>query len=271
MAILMLYDRDNSHDDPNIDYSGAYKKGYVVETFHDSKRLVLPPEPPFVFLKIIDKTKEDVDAYIREWRRAIDYTVLARDVGLDGWRVEIKANNPNVSGKGHLTREMVENYLTSWNCPVVDFVNHGVRFDVKVGDVLRSSRFWERDTSLLVFNEIAYDQQTGLHTTEVNYSALPVPPGTPSMQAFEDRIRSIVEDKGGAVISNSGGVIVFNMHRDTVMDEFREDLMRAVRHVVCRRQIYLAPEAVDAIIANERYMEASAKEIARYVRSRMDE
>ena len=37
MAKLLVYDKDNFHADPDKEYRGSYKKGYIVEVFEDSK------------------------------------------------------------------------------------------------------------------------------------------------------------------------------------------------------------------------------------------
>jgi hypothetical protein len=62
MAILMVYDRDNKHVDPEKDARGCYKRGYVVEVFEDDKKLVEPPAPPFLFIKVPGVSKADAEA-----------------------------------------------------------------------------------------------------------------------------------------------------------------------------------------------------------------
>lgn len=64
-VVLMIYDRDNTHIDPVKDQRGCYKKGYVVEVFDETKPLVIPPAPPFVFLKVTGVTKEWADKYFQ--------------------------------------------------------------------------------------------------------------------------------------------------------------------------------------------------------------
>jgi len=63
MAILMVYDKDNTHTDPGKDRRGCYKRGYVVEVLDDGKPLVVPPAPPFLFVRVIGMPKQDALIY----------------------------------------------------------------------------------------------------------------------------------------------------------------------------------------------------------------
>lgn len=270
MAKLLVFDRDNTHSDPEKEYRGCYKKGYVVETFEDTKPYVNPPQPPFLILQITDKTKAEVDEYMRGWVRQVDYSVIQRSVPLDGWRLELKATNPNASGKGHITLAKVQTYLENWGASIVGVVNNGVQFDITVFGIVQSENFWGKNPSLIVFNEAAYDEATGVHTVEANYGALPVPPKA-TLQQFEADIAQRVTEVGGTVISNTGGVIVFDIHRDVVVDRVKSEIKRLSEDTVCRRQKYLDPAFVDQIIAGGRVMIATAAEVAPYIKDRITE
>lgn len=65
MAIFMIYDRNNTHPDPVKDLRGCYKRGYIVQVFEDDTPLVLPPAPPFVFVKVTGITKAQAEKYIQ--------------------------------------------------------------------------------------------------------------------------------------------------------------------------------------------------------------
>jgi hypothetical protein len=267
MALLLVYDKDNTHSDPDIEYSGCYKKGYVVEVFEDDKPYNNPPSPPWVIVQVNGVTKAQVEQYMEMWGRTVDYTVIARDVAQDGWRLEIKTTNANPSGKGHLTRAMVEEYINGWNGNVVTFVNNGVRFDISVYLAATSERFWGRPVSTINFSEVSYDQGTGVHRISANYGAISVPSGT-TLDQFESQFANAVTEHGSTVVSNSGGVIVFDIPRDTVIQRFRDDVKETVEQTICRRKKYLDPATVDWIVANGRFISVSAATAAGYVRDR---
>jgi len=270
MAILLGYDKDNTHPDPEKEYRGCYRKGYVVEVFENDKPYVNPPQPPFFILSIPELTKAQVENYMGQWQRAITYNVLQRSVPLDGWRLEIKATNANVSGKGHLTRAKVEEYIVNWGGQIVNVVKNGVRFDISIFSIVKSRNFWGRDVTPIVFAEVSYDQGTGVHRVSANYNAVPFPPGM-TMEAFEKMFSDAVTDKDGTVVSNTGGAVVFDIGRDVVIQRVRDELQEHSEETICRRQKYLDPAFVDAIIANGRVMTATAAQVLGYVRDRLVE
>jgi len=262
----MIYDKDNLHADPEKEYRGCYKKGYVVEVFEDDKPYVNPPAHPFVILQVTGVTKAQVENYMNQWQRAITYNVIQRSVPLDGWRLEIKATNANVSGKGHLTRVKVEEFITNWGGQIVNVVQNGVRFDISIFSIVKSRNFWGRDVSPIVFTEVSYDQGAGVHRVSADYNAVPFPPGM-TMEAFEKMFSDAVTEKDGTVVSNTGGVIIFDIGRDVVIQMVRDEIQQSSEGTICRRQKYLAPAFVDQIIADGRVMTATAAQVAPYVKT----
>jgi len=270
MAILLVFDHDNIHTDTEKDYRGCYKKGYIVQVFEDGTPYVNPPAPPFLVLQITGVTKAQVEEYQKDWRRTIDYTVVQRSIPLDGWRLDIKVTNPNLSGKGHLTLEKVQNYLENWGASIVGVVDNAVRFDIAISRILRSQRFWGANVSLVVFAELSYDEGTGVHRTRADYSAVPMPEGT-TPQKFEEIISQRVEEHGGTVISNTGGIIIFDIGRDVVIQRVRDEVQQRVEDTICRRRLYLAPTFADQIIAAGRVLVATPAQVAPYIRNRQAE
>ena len=270
MAILLVFDHDNVHTDSEKDYRGCYKKGYIVQVFEDGTPYVNPPAVPFLILQITGVTKAQVEEYQNDWRRTIEYTIVQRSIPLDGWRLDIKATNPNPSGKGHLTLEKVQNYLENWGASVVGIVDHAVRFDIAISTILQSPNLWGVDVSAIDFTELSYDEGTGVHRTLSDYNAVPIPPNiTP--QKFAENISQRVVEHGGTVISNAGGVITFDIGRDVVIQRVRSEVKEFTEDTICRRRIYLDPMVADQIIAAGRVMVATPAQVAPYVRNRQAE
>jgi len=271
MAKLLVYEKDNVHIDADKEYRGCYKKGYIVEVFEDSKPHVDPPQPPFLILQVTDRTKSQVDSYMESWIRSVDYNIINRDVALDGWRLDLFTTNPNPSGKGHVPLAKVQTYLENWGAINIGVVSNAVRFDIAISTILQSENFWGTDkVNLIVFNETSYNETNGVHITEANYGALPVPPQT-TLQQFEENLESRVFEAGGDVISNTGGVITFDIGRDVVIDKVKEEVKRLATDTICRRQVYLDPSYADAIISAGRFLQATAAEVAPYIKDRMTE
>jgi len=272
MAILLVFDHDNVHTDIEKDYRGCYKKGYIVQVFEDGTPYVNPPAAPFLILQITGVTKAQVEEYQNDWRRTIDYTVVQRSISLDGWRLDIKATNPNPSGKGHIVlSDKKRDFFENWGASIVGIVNNAVRFDISISGVLRSRRFWNvRDISPVLFTELIYDQNTGIHRTQADYSAVPVPPRMTD-QEFVESVSQRVMEHGGTVISNIGDVITFDIGRDVVIQQVREEIQHQVEDTICRRRMYLDPIYADQIIAAGRVLVATPAQVASYVRNRQAE
>lgn len=62
MAILFVYDRDNSHKDAHVEATGSWKRGMVVECFEDDKPCVKNPQPPFILVRVPGLSKAEAEA-----------------------------------------------------------------------------------------------------------------------------------------------------------------------------------------------------------------
>jgi len=67
----MVYDKDNTHADPEKDASGCYKRGDIVEVLDDSKHdgdLVKNPiMPPWILVRVNGVTKEQALKYMEPY------------------------------------------------------------------------------------------------------------------------------------------------------------------------------------------------------------
>lgn len=77
MAILLVYDKDNTNPNSAKDQSGCYKKGNIVEVFEDGTKYVTPPQPPFLIIQVNGVTKSQVAQYMqRDMDKRRTFTVL---------------------------------------------------------------------------------------------------------------------------------------------------------------------------------------------------
>jgi hypothetical protein len=63
MAILLIFDHNNTHSDPVKDLRGCYKLGDVVQVFDDGTPFVNPPAPPFYIVEITGLSKALAEKY----------------------------------------------------------------------------------------------------------------------------------------------------------------------------------------------------------------
>ena len=65
MAILLIFDHDNTRADPVKDLRGCYKRGDVVQVFEDGTPCVIPPAPPFYIVEITGLSKALAEKYMQ--------------------------------------------------------------------------------------------------------------------------------------------------------------------------------------------------------------
>ena len=91
MAILLIYDRDNTHKNPEKAARGCYKRGMVVQVFEDGTPCVKEPLPPFVIVNVPGVSKADAEAKymaaetktVEVDKEPVEETVRRRSTALD--------------------------------------------------------------------------------------------------------------------------------------------------------------------------------------------
>jgi len=248
------------HPDPNKDKSGVFKKGYpvTIKKYPHGGWGYMECYPYFVQVRVTDGDITDVESLIssnfgghsivQEWTRKLDFSTVNNDPVIDGWRIDVSATNPGANNYAGITQEMVETYLSRWNASVVAFTENNVRFDVAIfedGDsnpgAIQSQGFWGVDPIGVIFTEIDYDQGTGIHTVEADYS------GT---GFTSDQVESRIEARNANIISNTSGVVTFDVSRVNVFKWFQEEVKTALETVIYRRQFRVDTSTVDYIVSN---------------------
>lgn len=265
MAEILVFAINKTNPDPDIDRRGCYKKGYPVVIKPDGwgwggeERL-----PKFVLVKCPQVTVEQIINKANEWRLEISYEQVAHDPVLDGYRIRVKADNVSVSGGGALTRDKVENYLGLWGATIFSTASNEVVFDAGIYNAIKSQGFWEGDISTLVFDEISYDQETGIHRVQANYSA-----STYGSQKIENAVKV----RGATVIQNDviNSIITFEIDRATVFNVFKSEVKAKVDITYCRRQYYFTEAQVDQVIAAGGEIILSAVQLNSAVHNKLDE
>lgn len=266
MVIFLIYDHDNIHPDLIKNRKGSYKRGYIVQIFEDGTSCVNTPSPPFVILKVPDITIDEVKNYTHQWQRKINYEIINQNLVIDGWRVRVFTTNPSVTdqgvGAGKITRVMVENYLNKWNATVFTFADNSVTFDATIYNAIISEGFWHADISQIVFSEISYDQVTGLHTVQVDYSPTPY---------RREQVINKINRKNGTITSEVGKIIQFTITRQIVFDAFKQDIKQKTESILYRRRYYLPSDFITTIENNGRNHTITKTELLTLIHNRLTE
>jgi len=114
-----------------------------------------------------------------------------------------------------------------------------------------------------VFTETDYDQVSGIHTIQVDYSARGVNP------SFVERyIQQYTEE----VVSHLGSVITFTVSRARVRQEFLDDIKASIDKIEVRqKRYYIGTGATDAVIIAGGVITVTLVEFLSYLNDRVAE
>src|SRR3972149_712807 len=240
-----------------------------------------PEAGKFVYVRILDANVEEVEDHIRTvlgghsllqpWNRLIDWEQIAQDKTVDGYRLRIFTVNPNVSGRGYLTREQVEIYLATWNAVVQSITVNSVTFDIWAFEdsssnpgVIQSEAFWGAVPVGVVFTEGLYNQNTGRHRITADYGN--------SWISDRNAVVNRGENNQGTVISHTEGVsITFDVFRKQMFDIFKRDIIRRLDNVLDRKQFYFPPGVISTIQGQGGFIEATIAQGKIYLKNRLDD
>lgn len=241
--------RNYSHPDIEKDKRSVYKKGYIVggktlpHTGWGNKEVFSAGN--FVHVKIKDATWEELKDYAETWNINIEYTKLGEDLSIDGHRFKVYTTNPGVSGKGNLTRNKIENYLNKWNVTIHSIDINEVVIDLTINNLLKSRAYWGSvpgdGLGDLIYSQINYDEVSGEHVYNLDYSAV----------KSDITNRSIVANKLSKRLGKRG--VTFSNHdtvnqtanatifRNTVLTYFRDEVKNDVANssILYKRQYYI--------------------------------
>lgn len=254
MAVLMIYDHDDTYPDTNLDLKLSYKKGYVVETF-DELEIGYSAVSPFVALTISDKSKDEIiSKYMQPWVRQIAYNIVSYNAATDMWRLALYVTNPGASGIGEATQytlDAVGNFISEWGGSNATVVGQTLEFDISVFSAVTSKIFWNCDARQIIFSEVSYDQTSGVHVITANYDALMNNQYGPTSLFMQNNLsQAMTLAYYIKILKHHQNEITFYVHRDAIVQKFQDDLKKLSEDVVCLRRYFFSSDGVDAIIAS---------------------
>lgn len=253
MAAILVRAFDTTNADPEKSDISCYKKGDIVVIEEDGHEWGSHEGPPydlptigferFVRVLIPGTPRADIIEWIDKWGVVIVYEQLGRDVALDGWRWKLTNETEGVN-LGKLERAKIEAWLLSWNCTIVTHDERSVTIDWRIYDGATSSAFWGTDVDLVEFSELSYNESTGVHRIEADYSAAGWDP---------DAVERRIVERGGTVVNHNHAQskVRFDIDRQTVLDHLKEDFEAKQSRLRIRRRRYMFdPTDVDDVLNN---------------------
>ena len=288
MAEILIHvnHQDYSHADPEKDESGVYKRGYIVDIQEDSFSWGSKEGlPRFVKVNVTDADVAGVQSMVdsvfggtdirQSWNRKIDFANVNSNLTIDGWRIRVFALNPGSTNKGGVTQTKAENYLNKWNASVNSATANEVVFDVAIFEdasnnpgALQSTKFWNfDDISNLTFTENSYNETSGVHEIELDYSAEPLLTGK------DQQVATRVLTRGATIISHEplSDTITFSITRNDVFQHFKEEVRQLLETAVYRTQFRIPEATVNTIVSGGGTTDVTLATLQGYLINRLDE
>jgi len=219
----------------------------------------------FVLVEVPGVPMADYRQYNCKWERLIEFEVVAQDASQDGYRLRMFAATVN-GALGAITRADAETFIESWGGTVHSFGPNEVVFDVRIYDALTSPAFWgldaDFDISGIEFSEISYDEGTGIHRIEADYSALGNNPSYVEMH---------VAKNGLVAVSHDNQVLVYDADRSVAREVFEADLADKTKRKVARRRYHVSAAVVDYIVGQGGRVSTDLSTLAGYIRDKATE
>lgn len=242
----------------------VYMTGYPVWVYDVNQIGGKQVPPKFIQFVITDATVGQILTYCQEWKREIDWEFVGHDYTIDGHRLNVftKAELVSASGLNGLTRDKVETFLNNWGASVVGIAANSVVFDVTVANSIASQGFWGGlDISMAVFTEKSYEQATGIHNTEIDYTNV--------IGATPERVASEIVNRGCTVTQNATNKMRFDCGRDTAFSNFKLDVVQRAEGSFSRRKWAFTQEAIDLALANGGSYSLTRQQALAYLHNRL--
>lgn len=216
-------------------------KGAVIEARHtDDGFGAAEVLPAIARIKVSDGTVEDLELYQMQWYKSLDWSIISNDPVADAYRLNISATNPG-NGDGNTSFAELQEALNSWGAVLVTEGANSVIVDMTVFGAISSEGFWDRAAvGAFSFTELNYDQGTGVHTIQADYSTI-------NLRA--SGVDKLVRRKGGVIISHEAKIITFTIQRSVAVQEFKSDLKSLSEKQVRVNRYRITTATVDAAIA----------------------
>ena len=217
------------------------------------------PTSPHVIAEVLDLPMDDFEQYKAKWERVVDFEVVASDPAQDGFRLRLYSTTAN-AGQAEITKDEAEGFIQSWGGTVHSWGTNEVIFDITIYDALVSQAFWDIDISSAVFSELSYDQGTGVHRIQADYSAMGNNP-----TAVERYVRRM----GLTIVSHSDRVLTYDADRTVVRAAFEKDMTDKARKNIKRCRYYFGEGVVDTIVTNGGYMTTDENTMLSYIKDKV--
>ncbi len=238
---------------------GNHTKGDIIEIRASGSPFGGKEPESFFLVEVPEIPMDDFLDYTKSWERLIDFEVVAQDLSIDGFRLKLFSSLIN-GAQGIITKDEVESFIQSWNGTVFSWGNNEVVFDIKIYDALVSQSFWEMPLTGVVFSGVSYDQETGIHTIQCDYTGISRNPTD---------VENYVRGKGLDIIYHNERIIRYEATRAKARELFQNDLKEKSRKKITRRRYYLTSAVLDYIVGQGGTITTDKETLLSYIKDKV--
>jgi len=264
MAEILIKVETYTHSDPVKDRQGVYKRGDIInikpDGWSDGPNWAQSSYPyarfgKFVLVKCPEITVEESIAWRENWKDNFAYEIISQNAQQGLYVVRVYETNAGAVGQNNLTRAKVEIYLTGWGCINITFTTNSCQFTFSLWNAVRSTSFWERDVSSVIFTLISYNATTGIGRISANCNTVIeqyviTHADDPMAEAnIKAEIITQVLNRGGSSFGWTDRTLTFEVERSNILTRFRADVKEKAEQVYLRRRYAVSQTDVDEVIA----------------------
>jgi len=256
-----------NHDpksDPVEDRQGVHKKGDIANAKLDGwssspnwpqSQYPYSRSGKFVLVKCPEVTIAECIAWRDNWKDDFAYEILSQNAQQGLYVVRVYELNAGAAGQNNLTQAKIESFLTGWGCINITFATNSCQFTFSLWNAVRSTSFWERDVSSVIFTLISYNATTGIGRISANCNAIIeqfviTHADDPQAEAkIKTEIERKIPERGGTIIGWTDRTLAFKIERSNILTRFRADVKEKAEQVYIRHRYNVTSADVDAVIA----------------------
>ena len=219
----------------------------VVEDGHEFGFQEVAAAGNFYHVTVTDKTLEQVEGYLQEFKHEPEITVLNNQA--PNFRLQIESTMVSASGKNALTRELIEPFLESWTGVYVAHTNTTLSFDVDIIEVAKSEGFWGEAASSVVW---------GVCTYSGGNVSLSITSSTFTPEQIENKAEIL-----GGTVETDGSITV---PASSLRDELEDDIKELTSQIsFARRRWVINTNGMNFLAANNGAVSGTAAQISGYL------
>lgn len=206
--------------------------------------------PPRWIVVRADIPESEAQRYCEAWMPNIAVEWESLNVNADRWRVVVRSRLMRKSDNhGKMDEGKTKGFMEAWDFTNITYLNNRTRGRNTIFDMAKSRSLWKAMADS-TFNELSYDQATGIHTIRMDYTAV-----RPNKDVEVLALVEGMEETTFIAQDAAANTIDFSVERDVIKASFEADVERRLEKRIATRRYVFDEAEVDRIISGSGFEE----------------